>query len=162
MSTYSCLLTRAAVTGTGCIIAGLTDKNTTGQPYLNSNGATIIGLKGGIGGCLDFLAAGQLTNYPFQKMELGCKDTNGDGLLDFHAAASFAPNDGEYYYCPLQHPYHFKLYCFESIIHPPPSYDIVSVLFLNINRRGHNMFLYKFHTPEYIALPRNYFQVLEW
>ena len=101
LSTDSCLLIRAAVTGTGCIVAGLTNVTATGQPYLNSNGATIIGLSGE-GSCYDFLATGLLINYPFQQMELSCKDTNGDGLLDFHVAASFAQNDGEYYYCPLR------------------------------------------------------------
>jgi hypothetical protein len=95
-------LFRAAIYGTKCIVAGLTNQNAAGQPYLNTGGETIIGMSGGIGGCYDFLAAGLLINYPFQQMELSCKDTNGDGLLDFHVAASFAQNDGEYYYCPLR------------------------------------------------------------
>ena len=95
------MLIRAAVTGTRCIVAGLTNENATGQPYLNDAGETIIGMNGP-GSCYDFLASGFLTNYPFQQMELSCKDTTGDGLLDFHVAASFSQNNGEYYYCPLR------------------------------------------------------------
>jgi hypothetical protein len=62
-------LFRAAIYGTKCIVAGLTNQNATGQPYLNTGGETIIGLSGE-GSCYDFLATGLLINYPFQQMEL--------------------------------------------------------------------------------------------
>ena len=42
--------------------------------------------------CLDFIGSGNLINYPFQRLVLGCSDTNGDGLLDFNVAASFSQN----------------------------------------------------------------------
>jgi len=95
------LLTRAAIYEKKCIIAGLTNQTATGQPYLNTDGKTIIGMKG-LGSCYDFLADGDLKNYSFQQMELSCKDNDQDGLLDFHVAASFSQNEGEYYYCPLR------------------------------------------------------------
>ena len=44
--------------------------------------------------CLDFVGGGDLTGFPFQRLTIGCSDTNGDGLLDFHVAASYDQNAG--------------------------------------------------------------------
>ena len=45
--------------------------------------------------CLDFVGSGDLINYPFQRLVLGCSDTNGDGLLDFHVSASYSQLAGD-------------------------------------------------------------------
>jgi hypothetical protein len=92
----------AAVTGTGgCIIAGLTNRTSTGQPFLDTSNNIIIGMNGP-GGCFDFMPGintpSRLTRYPFQQLTLACRDNaNNDGLLDFHVAASFSQSNGEYY-----------------------------------------------------------------
>ena len=44
--------------------------------------------------CLDFIGSGDLLNYPFQRLTIGCSDTDGNGLLDFHVAASYSNGFG--------------------------------------------------------------------
>jgi hypothetical protein len=96
-------LPRAAIDGTGgCVIAGLTNQTTAGQPYRDSSENIIIGMNGA-GGCYDFMpgiiTGARLTRYPFQQMTLACRDNfNNDGLLDFHVGASFSQSNGKYYY----------------------------------------------------------------
>jgi hypothetical protein len=90
-----------AVTGTdGCTIAGLTERDSSGNLYKNTAGATLV-TNLDANQCLDFAATGTLLSYPFQRMKLQCVDSGGaskDGLLDFSVAASFAQAAGKGYY----------------------------------------------------------------
>lgn len=90
-----------AVTGTdGCTIAGLTERDASGNLYRNPSNQVLISHMDS-NTCLDFAATGTLLNYPFQRMTLKCADTTADRLLDFSIAASFAQNDGEFHFTSL-------------------------------------------------------------
>lgn len=84
-----------AVTGSGCVIAGLTERDASGALYTNGAGQTLVKHWDG-NTCLDFAAIGTLQNYPFQRVTLKCADTGADKLLDFSIAVSFAQNDSEF------------------------------------------------------------------
>lgn len=81
------------VNGPECAIAGMTqtgDTDTDGNLILQSGDGDA---------CLDFRASGRLNDLPFNTLVLSCKDTEGDGLLDFKVGASYtnaAVNDCTY------------------------------------------------------------------
>lgn len=74
-----------------CRFVGLT------EGYFNAAGEPIIGdMDGDL--CLDFVNAGELVNYPFQRLLLRCTDTDGDELLDFSVGASYGNTASECFF----------------------------------------------------------------
>ncbi len=89
------LYTRAAIDGTRCTVTGMFPNNTLGQPYVNADNQPLVGLVGS-NNCYDFINTGILKRFPFNKIELACKDTDSNGLLDFGVATSWSNRgDGE-------------------------------------------------------------------